>query len=127
MKMTEENKCGMECIRTNADRSCVKPEKGQCPRCKQLVDESIARIQQLETRLAQVERERDAAVRDLEDDGDCYYCKRRDLAAQCDFRSCSDCGNEECPCFRCDRIKNNFEWRGVCEENTKENAQDENH
>jgi hypothetical protein len=82
--------------------------------------DALAYIIHLESRLAQVERERDAAVADIDDDGDCYYCKRRDLAAQCDFGSCSDCGNEECPCFRCDRIKNNFEWRGVCPENSKE-------
>ena len=81
---------------------------------------ALKAIDQLESRLAQVERERDAAVADLKDDGDCYYCKNRDLAAQCDFGSCIDCGNEECPCFRCDRMKNHFEWRGVCPKNTKE-------
>lgn len=65
MKPIDEIKCGMECIRTNAERICVKPEKGQCPRCEQIVSESLARIQQLESRLAQVEKERDAAVADL--------------------------------------------------------------
>lgn len=77
-------------------------------------DAKQKRIEELESRLARVEREKDAAVADLKDEGNCYYCKNRDLAAQCDFGSCIDCGNEECPCFRCDRMKNHFEWRGVC-------------
>ena len=113
MKTPEENKCGMECIRINVERSCVKPEKGQCPRCKQLVDDSLARIQQLESRLAQVERERDAAVKDLEDSGDCFYCKRKEQYKKCGYENCSYCGVEECPCWECNRQKNHFEWRGV--------------
>lgn len=100
MKTPEENKCGMECIRTNADRSCVKPEKGQCPRCKQLVDESLAYIQQLESRLAQVERERDAAVKIIEDAT--TYLE--------DFGSVK---------FALMQLK---KWRGVCPENTKEDS-----
>lgn len=125
MKTTEENKCGMECIRTNADRSCVKPEKGQCPRCKQLVDECIARIQQLESSLAQVERERDAAVSDLTDSKECDYCKYKELFPACGEENCYSC-DKECPCAWCSKAGDGFRWRGVCPENSKEDAQDEN-
>lgn len=64
MKTPDENKCGMECIRTNVERICVKPENGQCPRCEHLVEESLAYIQQLEARLAQAERERDELLKE---------------------------------------------------------------
>lgn len=108
----DEKQCGMECIRTNVERSCVKPEKGQCPRCKQLVDDSLAYIQQLESRLAQVERERDAAVKVMHLVRTCENCKH------CDKPS------ESYPCSLCamdrKRSKPNWEWRGVCAENTKE-------
>lgn len=69
--------------------------------------DALAYIQQLESRLAQVERERDAAVHDLDYalrevprlNIDCYFCKSKDKP-QCD------------ECF--------WEWRGVCAENTEE-------
>ena len=108
MKTPDESKCGMECIRTNVERLCIKPEKGQCPRCKQLVDESLAYIQQLESRLAQVERERDAAIRD------------------CSMFPCQTCADRENGdlCYTClvhpSTERSNYEWRGVCPENTKE-------
>ena len=116
MKTPDESKCGMECIRTNVERLCIKPEKGQCPRCKQLVDESLAYIQPLESRLAQVERERDAAVQIVH--GLCLHCK-------------NGCGEGE-TCREClyyphrfvygtgDKYVDNWQWRGVCQENTKE-------
>ena len=134
MKTPEENKCGMECIRSNASRVCIKTESGQCPRCEQLVEEGLVRIHKLEStysqvskalcgkknatlnevltavnqlksRLAQVERERDAAVRDLEEltgrvssfHLDCDYCKDKDKPV----------------CRKCE-----WKWRGVCEENS---------
>lgn len=50
------NKCGLECIRTNVERVCVKPEKGQCPRCEQLVGESLEHIQWLEASYRQVSK-----------------------------------------------------------------------
>ncbi len=68
-------------------------------------------IQQLEARLAQVERERDAAVNDLS-------------------RSCGSCKHKTCtfdvnPCKDCVKVdqfgfieRTHFEWRGVFEENT---------
>lgn len=68
--------------------------------------------QELET----VKRERDAAVSDLECGNECYSCKYRDNRANCDQdESCYNC-RLDCPCatFKC-----NWEWRGVCQENTE--------
>lgn len=56
MKQPDENKCGMECIRTNTERICVKPENGQCPRCEQLVEEALGRVRQLESTYNQVSK-----------------------------------------------------------------------
>lgn len=70
-------------------------------------------------RLAQAERERDAAVFDLEEcaDGFCSHCKNINLAARCDYSGeCRVCLNDECPCHK----RNcRWQWRGVCEENSK--------
>ena len=52
--MNDDKKCGLECIRTNAARMCVKPEKGQCPRCKQIVEEVQEHYRQLEASYSQV-------------------------------------------------------------------------
>ena len=94
--------------------------KALCGKENATVDELLQAVDQLKSRLAQVERERDAALNDLKDDGDCYYCKHRDLCSQCYLGVCVGCDKEECPCCNCDRMNNNYEWRGVCPENTKE-------
>ena len=107
MKKPEEIKCGMECIRTNAERICIKPEKGQCPRCEQLVKENLNLIHYLESRIVQVERERDAAVADLKL-----------------VRCCGTCINNEggctTECYIVSGRPTGWQWRGVCPENTKE-------
>lgn len=54
--MNDDKKCGLECIRTNAARMCVKPEKGQCPRCKQLMEEAQEHYRQLEASYSQVSK-----------------------------------------------------------------------
>ena len=67
--------------------------------------EAACLIDQLESRLAQVERERDAAVNDLDkalnldEVDDCHFCKHI----------------KKPTCYEC-----KWEWRGVCPENTKE-------
>lgn len=66
-------------------------------------------IKQLESRLAQVERERDAAVADLTHVKDCGVCKKFDDRKTCSFII---------PCVY--GGKKHFEWRGVCPENAKE-------
>lgn len=125
MKTPDESKCGMECIRTNAERICVKPEKGQCPRCEQLVSESLARIRQLESRLAQVEKERDAALSDMrkavKENGVCIACKHDipfDDNCEANHYRCEIC-KSPCMCQSC-HLGSNYEWRGVCAENSKE-------
>ena len=76
------------------------------------------RIEQLESRLAQAERERDAAVHDLKlaDRVDCDFCKHQ--YGGCTYDGCKDC-SKPCPCGSC-RNSSNYEWRGVCEANTEE-------
>lgn len=70
--------------------------------------DAITQVAVLESRLAQVERERDAAVKD---------CSRFPCA------TCSDKENGDL-CHHCnvcrDTTRTNYEWRGVCPENSKE-------
>ena len=70
--------------------------------------DAITTVAVLESRLAQAERERDAAVAD---------CSRFPCA------TCSDKENGDL-CHNCnvrkDTTRTNYEWRGVCPENTKE-------
>ena len=100
MKTPDEIKKGL--------RGCE--DKSQCRwcglsrECEEDCD-ALAYIEQLEQRLSQVERERDAAVRDLAKamslDGveDCEFCKH----------------SKKPYCHPC-----KWEWRGICPENTKE-------
>ena len=82
--------------------------------CFQLVaSDALAYIQQLESRLAQVERERDAAVRDLQKISFCEDCKH--LGKSKKRNPCRECQENY-------KKKPNWQWRGVCEENTKEAA-----
>lgn len=84
------------------------------------VDSSaIAYIQQLESRLAQAERERDAAVNALRENGFCCDCKYIDVPA------------EKEPCFSCRKLRHtqpkNWERRGVVPGNTKEKNNEQSH
>ena len=109
MKTPEEIKKGLELCSVGNMRECM-----QCPypigfECfEQPMKDALAYIQQLESRLAQVERERDAAVKD---------CSRFPCA------TCSDKENGDL-CHHCnvcrDTTRTNYEWRGVCPENSKE-------
>lgn len=124
-KTPDEIACGLECIRTNAERVCVKPEKGQCPRCEQLVGETLEFIQRLETdnaeknkriaelekKLAAVKRERDTAVRSLGWSRYCVNCKHSSVSGH--KEPCKSCVNDGVT------KKTNWEWRGVCPENTE--------
>ena len=69
--------------------------------------EVLEAVDQLKSRLAQVERERDAAVADLKLYAGCKVCKHGD------FKFTSEC-------MDCSYDNNNWQWRGVCPENTKE-------
>lgn len=71
--------------------------------------EAACLIEQLESRLAQIERERDAAVYDLISVRDCTTCKKFNSHKNCSFLI---------PCVY--GGKKHFEWRGLCAQNTKE-------
>lgn len=72
---------------------------------------TLTYIQQLESRLAQVERERDAAVHDLAEDRICANCKH--YSESVFNEPCSSCVEDA-------ETKKNWQWRGVCPENTEE-------
>lgn len=112
-KTPEEIKKGLMCYRGKHPFAIGHCPSG-CPyeqcgtSCREMMNtDALAYIQQLETRLAQVERERDAAVYDLE----MAVNKCSSISADCEF--CKDKGKPVCE-------KCSFEWRGVCPENTKE-------
>lgn len=81
--------------------------------------DAITKVAVLESRLAQVERERDAAVADLTDSSDCSFCMYKNNNMEFGCGSCIGC-EKECPCALCSKGLNGFKWRGVCAENTKE-------
>ena len=102
---------------------CIYEEAAGCNECaffnmphcyEKLGRTAILLIQQLESRLVQAERERDAAVNALREAGFCCDCKYIDVPA------------EKEPCFSCRKrmyATPNWEWRGVVPENTKEDAE----
>ncbi len=97
---------------------CKYKSEAECAECS-LIDQCetnatiLVYINQLESRLAQVERERDAAVRDM-------YALALNYESNfvCDF--CG--GNSPLLCEQCKIDYCGFKWRGVCAENTKEDA-----
>lgn len=108
MKKPDDIKKGLFCCWEDGCATC--PYDDDCTmeaNFEQLAKDSLAYIQQLETRLAQVERERDAAKNDiLKGCGTCKYNQRR-------------CINTEICSYTNDGMSG-YEWRGVCSENTKE-------
>ena len=84
--------------------------------CAEYIEAAYQAADILESRLAQVERERDAAVQIVH--GLCLHCKNEDSEGE----TCREClyypyryvyGTGE-------KYVDNWQWRGVCEENTKE-------
>lgn len=110
MKTPEEIKKGLAAC--SADE-CHGQHEGctyqdQFFRTMRMCGDALAYIQQLESCLAQVERERDAAVRDLNCIWKCEICKKFTRPVN------------KCPHYReCGLSYKFWEWRGVCEENTK--------
>ena len=116
MKTPDEIKKGMDCCQTTVRCSiCPYTDEGNIvAECSgRLAGDALEYIIQIESRLAQVERERDAAVQTVH--GLCLHCKND--------------GSEKCrKCLfwpsRVYFVSNetyvdHWEWRGVCEENTK--------
>ena len=109
MKTPEEIKKGLECCSNETVESCA-----ECP-YKTNDDHSAICIVHLtkdaKVMLAQAERERDAAVRDLQKISFCEDCKH--LGKSKKRNPCRECQENY-------KEKPNWQWRGVCEENTKE-------
>lgn len=114
-KTPEEIKKGLENCSDSKNDCCNGcpydvGEKGNCAICITMVtSDALAYIQHLESRLAQAERERDAMLLALKEVG-CGVCKHAPHEDDIYIH------NE---CYDCVR-QCNFEWRGVCPENTKE-------
>lgn len=110
MKTPDSIKKGLElCGVLDGDcENCPYDDGPQLLCADRLRKDALAYIRQLESRLAQVEMERDAAVRDCAR-FPCYTCTERENG---DF----------CPqCRTTGTFRALHEWRGVCPENTKEN------
>lgn len=86
-------------------------------------EDALAYIQQLESRLAQVERERNAAVSDLKvaDKLDCQFCVHNRPTPGCEY-DCEKC-EKKCTCNLC-RNNDKYEWRGPYPENTPDHAKE---
>ena len=98
-----------------------KVKKALCGNTNVPLGEVLQTVDQLKSRLAQVERERDAAVRIVH--GLCLHCKNEDSKDE----TCRECIYYP---YRFvygtgDTYVDNWVWRGVCEENTKEQNQGE--
>ncbi len=124
-----DNKVGRKTpdeIKADAATCLTKPPHAMCDRfdlnkkckgdCGYVIKELYDLVLHYESRLAQVERERDAALSEwkrtkMDSEGMCWTCKHGFI---------TDIGN--CRCISpvpCDEGEN-WQWRGVCDENTKE-------
>ena len=110
MKTPDEIKSGLQhCAIPGADTCVDCPyDDGHVDCAKYKNEDALAYIQQLESRLAQTEREREAAVRDAKLGTTCDTCKH--VVNPPSTKPCIDCGTR----FPF------WEWRGVCPENAKE-------
>ena len=113
MKTPEEIKKGLAACSADEchgqHEGCTYQDQLFCT--MRMCGDALAYIQQLESRLAQAERERDAAVNDLKEASFCRDCLHYDVPA------------EKEPCLSCLKRmheKPKWQWRGVCPENTKE-------
>ena len=85
------------------ETSYCQVSKALCGNENATLEELLQEVNQVKSRLAQVEREKDAAVADL-----------NKLGAGCEY-----CAHFKEPCMSC-CCGDNWQWRGVCPENTKE-------
>lgn len=116
MKTPEEVKKWLKCWAITNTDECT----GNCESCEydvpmvssvEIGAVALEYITQLEQRLAQVERERDAAVKDAVQ-----------IAIQLDFPACEWCKHKpynHVKCKECRMRNEGFEWRGVREENSQ--------
>lgn len=117
MKTPEETRKELEHCRLGKPCVDCPYDRRDFPYCvARLMEGADTCITQLEQRLAQVERERDAAVREwkrtkMDSESMCWTCKHALVISSCRCRCVSP--------VPCDEGEN-WEWRGVCEENSKE-------
>lgn len=127
MKPPEEIKKGLLCDGNVLPHECEKCAYGghEFGCVDQIERDALAYIQKLESRLAQVERERDAAVQCLmeatKEGAVCTGC-RHDLGIdgrceEADF-DCKQC-KIPCMCKTCKK-NSNYQWRGVCDDDTED-------
>ena len=121
MKSPDDIKKGLECCASFDSDMCLQCpyDDGHIACCLDKNQDALAYINQLEQRLAQAERERDAAVADLKKD--CSTCKNEEIQGTCNRpNGCAGCSNTDCPCSLGDSVNDCWQWRGICEENSKE-------
>lgn len=126
MKTPEEIKKGLSLHRSNLDCYKICPydgwseEGGSC--IQRLMRDTVEYIEHIESRLAQAERERDSMSYDMHQlqGALCSYCENLYRVEGVGTVSCrvfgNDYGGEDGVPLICGR----FKWRGVCDENTKE-------
>ena len=90
--------------------------KALCGKENATTSELLQAVSQLKDRLAQAERERDAAVCDLSDA--CKYCKHISCDDEDETSPCKDCMQRKGGVPFGPMIRTHFEWRGLCEDNT---------
>ena len=114
MKTPDEIKKGLECMSGVAMPCCSCPFNGSSDCTSEIGCSALDMIEQLERRLAQAERERDAAVRDIGEASyfQCSVCKHGDWP-NCKKGLNNVVEDEVCKCEL-------FEWRGVCPENSSD-------
>lgn len=124
MKTLEEIKKGLECCMDY--QSCTDCGEPKCPYndMKECVDALLADasvlIQQLETELAAVRQEKNAAKKDLYSCQPCFACSHfRHNGGAC--RGANECFEKmgECAVEGIEYVGVSFMWRGVCPENTE--------
>lgn len=117
MKTPDEIKKWLEYCHSSKPCIDCKYDQRDFPHCvRSLLADAINGYEKLVSRLAQVERERDAAVHDLPIGIDCDTCKYSERAYE--EQPCSGCKEYRGPWYPL-----HWEWRGVCEENTKDGAE----
>lgn len=114
-------------IKKEAETCMNHPHTYSCNSCRlygechgiaeHIIKELYDLVVHYESHIAQVERERDAAVKVMRMVRLCENCKHIDKP--CESYPCSSCSMDR------ERRKPNWEWRGVCAENTKDGKQDE--
>ena len=111
-KTTQLMQSAAEVIKKNQERlesTYSQVKKALCGKENASWVEVLEATDQLKSRLAQVEMERDAAENDLRLYAGCKVCEHGDFKFT---PECMDCSSDN----------NNWLWRGVCRENTKEGS-----